>query len=453
VRNRLLRTDSFRHAAIYAGLFVGSMAILVAVVFVIVDQAFKDNLLRETDDDLTSIRTAYVTAKPDRQEHEAKEMVEDRLLAPDADDFYLLERNRHRIAGNLPAMPQKTGMLYLRLADSGTGDGGHRILGRGERLSKEDYAFVGQDLYEAGRTERRVLWAFGIVLLSSLVLASMGGLLLSRGFLRRVDAITDTCRSIMTGRLDDRIALTGRDNELERLGEAINAMLDRIQTLLDSLRQVSTDIAHDLRTPLSHLRYRLERARIQATTTADYEAAVEGAIAECDQMLSIFTALLRIAQIEAGARRREFREVDLSDLIRRARDLYQPVMDDSHHPFGVDAGETATVRGDAQLLLQLISNLLENAIRHTPDGTPVHLDGRMVDGRPTLTICDRGAGVPENERRNVVRRFYRQEQSRTTPGSGLGLSLVSAIADLHEATLSLNDNHPGLRVIVTFPSA
>jgi signal transduction histidine kinase len=452
VRIRLLQTDSFRHAAIYAVLFVGSMAILVAIVYAILDNAFKENLLRENNDSLASIRTAYLTASRGREEHEAKEMVEDRLLAPDTDDVYLLERGQKRLAGNLPPMPHTTGVIYVPFPNRfGKNGSEHLILGRGERLSKDVYAFVGQDLYAARQAERRVLWTFGLVLLASLVLASASGLLLSRGFLRRVDSITDTCRSIMAGRLQDRIRLTGRDNELERLGAAINAMLDRIEALMESLRQVSTDIAHDLRTPLTHLRHRLEHARTHATATAEYATAVDGAIAECDELLSVFTALLRIAQIEAGARRQEFTDVSLPQLIRRAADMYKPVMDDSDHPFEVDAGEKSEIRGDPQLLLQMISNLLENAIRHTPGGTLVKLASGKQDGCPAVIIADTGGGIPEDERENVRRRFYRREQSRTTTGSGLGLSLVTAIADLHDATLTLGDNMPGLQVVVTFP--
>jgi len=254
----------------------------------------------------------------------------------------------------------------------------------------------------------------------------------------------------MMGRLGDRIPTEGRQNELERLGSAINAMLDRNQTLMESLKQVSTDIAHDLRTPLTHLRHRLERARSDAVTTEDYAGAVEAAIADCDQLLTIFTALLRIAQIEAGARRAEFREVALDELVERVRDIYKPVMDDTRHPLEVRAGAHMPVRGDPQLLMQLISNLLENAIHHTPEGTPTVLESGIQDGRPFLAVADRGPGIPQADRANVLKRFFRREQSRTTPGSGLGLSLVAAIADVHNATLELADNNPGLRAVVTF---
>jgi len=451
VQIRLIDTDSFRHAAVYTLLFVGSMAVLITVVYFILDHSYKANLLREISDDLTSIRTAYAVAKHGREEHEAKEMIDDRMLAPDSDDVYLLERGSVKLAGNLPAMAPRSGLFYLPFPATFAGKtAGHVILGRGEALSKDDYVFVGEDLYEVNRTEHGVLYAFGLVLLASLLLASASGLVLSRSFLRRVDAITDTCTAIMAGRLGHRIPTVGRNNELERLSDVINAMLDRNQTLMESLRQVSTDIAHDLRTPLTHLRHRLERARNDAVTTEDYAGAVDAAITDCDQLLAIFTALLRIAQIEAGARRSEFRDVALEELVARVRDIYRPVMDDSRHPLEVRVGRQARVRGDTHLLTQLISNLLENAIHHTPDGTPVILECGVEDDRPFLAVADRGPGIPQCDRANVLKRFFRREQSRTTPGSGLGLSLVAAIADVHNATLELADNNPGLRVVLTF---
>jgi signal transduction histidine kinase len=191
--------------------------------------------------------------------------------------------------------------------------GGKRlVMGRGLMLSDRIFAFVGRDLHQVRETETGILYAFGLVLFVSLILASISGLLLSRTFLRRVDAITATCNGIMAGRLSERIPDSGKVTEFERLGQAINAMLDRIQILMDSLRQVSTDIAHDLRTPLTHMRHRLERARNEAESPQDYAAAVDGAVAECDKLLGMFTALLRIAQIEAGARRAEWKQYAIS---------------------------------------------------------------------------------------------------------------------------------------------
>jgi signal transduction histidine kinase len=437
-------------------LFVGSMLVLSALIYLIVAHAFEADLLRNSDDDLAAIHRAYDArkiTKPTKAVHEAKEMIDDRLLATDAADVFLLQKGLHeRIAGNLPVMAPRVGVSRFPLPSAERGSAPRIILGRGEYLAGDLYAFVGRDLAGAKTAEAAVLRTFGLVLLASLLMAFAGGLLLSRSFLRRIDAITDTCRSIMAGRLDDRVLVRGERNELDRLAATINEMLDRIGMLMESLRQVSNDIAHDLRTPLAHLRYRLERARAEAVSADDYAAPVEAAIADADKLLAMFAALLRIAQIEAGARRAGIEEVQLDSLLARAGDLYKPVMDDTGHPFEMRLQPCAAVRGDPQLLLQLLANLLDNAVHHTPSGAQIALIAEMNGISPTIVVSDTGRGISPVDREKVFRRFFRCEQSRTTPGSGLGLSLVSAIADLHGAEISLLDNRPGLRVVVSFPS-
>lgn len=456
VRIRIFRSESFRLAAIYVGLFVGSMIVLIALVYFIVAHAFEVDLLRGSDDDLAAIRTAYVTThakRPSKAVHEATEMIEDRLLATDNADVFLLQKGLHtRITGNLPIMAPKSGILRfpdpLPVRDGGE----HVILGRGEFLAPDLYAFVGRDVYAAKAAEMEVLRTFGWVLFASLVIASASGLLLSQSFLRRVDAITDTCRAIMAGRLGDRIPVRGTRNELDQLSTTINAMLDRIGALMESLRQVSNDIAHDLRTPLAHLRYRLEQARADAKCADDYTAAIDAAIADSDKLLAMFAALLRIAQIEAGARHAGFEDVEPALLLARAGDLYKPVMDDAGHPFDVRTSPCRAIRGDPQLLLQLLANLLDNAVHHTPAGARVSLSAEMDGERPSFVIADEGPGIPAEDRQKVFRRFFRREQSRTTPGSGLGLALVAAIGELHGARIALHDNDPGLCIRVSFPA-
>ena len=232
VRNRLFYTESLRHTAIYAALFAGSMVVLIAVVYLILDNSFKANLMREVDDDLTSIRTAYSTAKKGREVHEAEEMITDRLLAPDVEDIFLLQRGAVRLAGNVPPMAVRIGAFSVQLpaVETRGPTGGKRlVMGRGLMLSDRIFAFVGRDLHQVRETETGILYAFGLVLFVSLILASISGLLLSRTFLRRVDAITATCNGIMAGRLSERITDSGKVTEFELLGQAINAILDRIQ--------------------------------------------------------------------------------------------------------------------------------------------------------------------------------------------------------------------------------
>jgi signal transduction histidine kinase len=254
----------------------------------------------------------------------------------------------------------------------------------------------------------------------------------------------------MRGNLARRIALRGTSDEFDRLSANLNEMLDRIQMLMDGLRQVSNDIAHDLRTPLTRLRQRLELARTKATTVADFETAVDKAIAETDEILDTFGALLRIAQIEAGTRRAAFTDVDLSGVCQTIVETYAAVAEDHQHALESRIAEGVTVQGDRQLLTQMIANIVENALRHTPDGTRIELELAGLPAAPVCTIRDNGPGIPEPERQKVFRRFYRLDSSRATPGSGLGLSLVAAVAELHRIAVEIGDGQPGLKVTLRF---
>jgi len=450
VRARLFQTEAFRLAVIYAGLFLGSMAFLILVIYLIVSHALEANLLRASTDDLAAIQRAYQGGeRKNKALHEAKEMVDDRLLASDADDLFLIQQGTRKLAGNLPVMVPLMGTQRLRYGSSD----GHMLLGQGMFLGAGIYAFVGRDLHTASQAERDVLAAFALVFMASLLLAGGGGLLLSRSFVHKIDAITATCRSIMAGRLNDRIPAKKSRNELDLLAGSINAMLDRIGVLMESLRQVSNDIAHDLRTPLAHLRYRLESVRADARNTEDYATTVDAAIADCDQLLSMFGALLRIAQIEAGARQAGMQELKLDEVLQKVVGLYEPMMDDTGHPFEASFARQLPLRGDPQLLFQLFANLLDNAIRHTPKGARIRLMAGGQPGCANVVIADEGPGIPEEDRQKVFRRFFRRDQSRATAGSGLGLSLAAAIADLHGAQIELLDNSPGLRAVVKFSTS
>jgi signal transduction histidine kinase len=227
-------------------------------------------------------------------------------------------------------------------------------------------------------------------------------------------------------------------------------MLDRIAGLMENLRQVSNDIAHDLRTPLSRLRQDLEEAQKRDLTAADLKRVIESAVTEADVLLETFSALLRIAQIEAGARRSAFRPVDLSEVMRTVADAYAPAIEESGRALRTEIADGVQVDGDRGLLSQLFVNLVENALHHTPAGTAITL---RLTPRPVgavAEVADSGSGIPVDERARVFRRFYRLERSRTTPGSGLGLSTVAAIVELHHAAIELLDSEPGLRVVIRF---
>jgi signal transduction histidine kinase len=227
-------------------------------------------------------------------------------------------------------------------------------------------------------------------------------------------------------------------------------MLDRIQMLMESLKRVSDDIAHDLRTPLSRLRHRLESVR-SSEQAGGHGVVIEHAIAEVDGILDTFTALLRIAQIESGTRRAAFAQVDLTQVLATVAETYTAVAEEHGHRMRSAIGSGAAIHGDRDLILQMVANLVENAIQHVPRGGVITLGLRDESGGPVLCVRDTGAGIPRSERERVFRRFFRLEQHRTTPGNGLGLALVKAVVDLHGASIDLGENNPGLCVTVRFP--
>jgi signal transduction histidine kinase len=262
------------------------------------------------------------------------------------------------------------------------------------------------------------------------------------------------CRAIMDGDLKARIPLRGTHDELDRLAGTINEMLDRIGALMENLRQVTNDIAHDLRTPVSHLRQRLERARDESRETKEYAEALDTAIEKTDEILQLFASLLRIAQIEGGARRSGFTPIALASLLTHVRDMFGAVAETAGHHLELTLDGDATIRGDRALLIQMLSNLIENAILHTPSGTDISLALSSREGKTVVTVSDDGPGVPADEQAKLFQRFYRREASRTLPGYGLGLSLVAAIAELHGAKIAIaSRDTQGLSVAIIFPPA
>jgi signal transduction histidine kinase len=443
--NRLLRAESFRLAAVFALLFLVFAGVLMSSVYWIVAHAQRRALLDAVNADIGTIQSG------NRGEGipEAVEVIQQRLGPPARagsarpEAFILLEDAAgRRMAGNLPPLPRTLGLAQIGPDAQGAYP---RLLGKGVILGDTAYLFVARDTHTIAVAQAHLLQAFSWITLAAVAMALFGGVLSSLRYMQRIDAITRTCNAIMEGRYGERIALGGSGDELDRLGNAINRMLDRITVLMENLRQVSNDIAHDLRTPLTRLRSRLEHA--QGAPTAEACALeIARAIADADQALAIFAALLRIAQIEADVPSRAMTDYSLSDQLHRLIELYAPVAEDTGHPLTAEIAGDVRVRGDQELLMQLCVNLLENALRHSPRGTAVQLRLDRMGAKARVSISDQGPGIAESERENVLRRFYRLSSSRSTPGTGLGLALVSAIAQRHEAELRLLDNHPGLRV-------
>jgi len=450
---RVFKTESFRSAALFATLFLILSWVLLGVVYWIVNNTQTAALVEEIDADISTIKNGY------RGEGlpEAIEVIHQRLgsgkySGEDLPGGYILIRDEAsgRFEGNLQLTEFRLGLFSLPAPPRKQKHHPVTVLGRGVYIADGIYLFVGRDTSHIRATRVRIIKAFAWIEGVSIVLAGLGGIFFSVQFMRRIDAITRTCQSIVAGKFTDRIPLRGSGDELDTLSVAINNMLDRISTLLDNLRQVSSDVAHDLRTPLTHLRNRLEEARQKSVTTDDYAAVISHAIDDTDHLLVIFSALLRISQIESGSRLAAFSTLSLTDILERIHDMYGPVAEDEHHVLQRDIQRDVRIRGDGELLTQMFSNLIENAIRHTPSGTRILIRLAVSGNIVTASVEDNGPGIPLGEYDKVFRRFYRLTSSRSTPGYGLGLALVAAIANLHNAKIELSDNHPGLRCVISF---
>jgi len=327
------------------------------------------------------------------------------------------------------------------------------VRARGYQLARGEYLLVGQDTSVLRQMRIVIARAFGIGLLITFLLAIPCGAIISRTALKRVEVVSRTARAIMEGDLSNRVPTRGTEDEFDELAGSVNAMLDRIEELMSTITQATNDIAHDLRTPLTRLRQRLEYARRRGTTVEELQDALEHSIAQTDSILETFGALLRIAQIGASGPGAAKGVVNVSKLLTGIVDDFAPAAEDRGQRLISEVEPGINLPGDPELLTQLVVNLVDNAIRHTPAGARISVNARSVAGNLELQVADTGPGIPESEWNKVLRPFYRLETSRTTEGSGLGLSLVAAIAQRHAAKLVFADNRPGLRVSVLFPAA
>lgn len=441
---RFLRTEGFRLSALYAGIFSLSILALGAFVLVITNQALRDQIVQFSSNDIAAVRNGYSVEGV----REAREVVHQLMAGPVSSDFYLLQQDGKAIAGNMPAMAARIGTVDI---PSSPATGNHDVLGVGAFLAPGLYVFTGSDTARLHQVQTHILHVLLGLFAAAMLVAIAGGTLVSWSFLRRTDAMARACREIMDGDLSLRIPVRGTKDQLDRLAEAINEMLSRITQLMDNLAQVSNDIAHDLRTPVTHLRHRLERARTDCRTPQEHAAALEAAIAKADEILGLFAALLRIAQIEGGERRAAFTNVDLGALLEQMREMFDPVAEEAGHALRLAASPSLVVRGDRQLLTQLFSNLIENAIVHTPAGTHITLSLHAAQGQAIAAVSDDGPGVPVEEHQRLFRRLYRREASRTQPGHGLGLSLAAAVAELHNARIQIVREGTGMTVQISFP--
>jgi signal transduction histidine kinase len=444
---RVFRTATFRLVALYVAVFAASVAVLGIILFWVAGIALEHQLNRHVEREMARLRASFHSAGLDgllRTIRERDNWRQAKRLV-----YLVVDGNNNRLAGTMSAAPAGPGWSELKFEEP-SGEVGHlRVLAA--KLDGGALLAVGKSTEPLDENKTAILnasaAAFGAVLLVGIV----GGFALSMLFLSRVETITRTAEAIIAGDLSQRIPTRGTGDDFDRLALTLNRMLDRIADLIDSLKQVSSDVAHDLRTPLSRLRQELEVAQRHLASPTQHKAVLESAIANVDEILATFSALLRIAQIGAGTRRAGFRELDLSSIFTTVVEAFGPAAEDASKSMRDEIVPNIRISGDRELLVQLLANLVENAIRHTPDGTRIEvLLGREGD-RTIGCVADNGPGVPAGETERIFRRFYRLEQSRSSPGSGLGLSMAAAISELHGIKLEARDNCPGLRMILNFP--
>lgn len=377
--------------------------------------------------------------------------------------YLVLDPAGRVLAGNLDARPpvkadanQWIDFVYSRRTLNGSELKSARA--RVFLLAEGFYLLVGRDVQERREIENLITGALIWAIVLTVALGLVGGLFMSRNMLARVDAINRSSRDIMQGDLSQRLPISGTRDELDELAGNLNAMLDQIEALMTGMRQVTDNIAHDLRSPLNRLRNRLEVTLMQQSSSDEYRHALERTIAEADSLLSTFNALLMIARAEAGSLRETMTAVDAGAIVADAAELYEPVAEESGFRIEVEAAPDLQVRGNRELLAQVVVNLIDNALKHgkpgSPDVEPVITVSASEgpEGQVLLSVADRGPGIPAHERGRVFERFVRLEASRNTPGSGLGLSLVAAVARLHGGQVRLEDNAPGLKVVLALPA-
>jgi len=450
---RLVRTVTFKLALLQAGLFAASAAVLFAAVYWTLSGYARAQIR-------TAIAAELATLVEERRTDGLSELVTDierrtRERGPQGFSYSLRAGDGRLLAGTLDAAGAEPGWYDLSAPTHALGvpdDEPHRIEALLQALPSGEFIAVGRDVRDVDDVKEQLIQSFGLAAGITMLLAILSGVLTSLGALRRVEAMNMITRGIMEGNLDRRVPTHGTGDEFDRLASNTNAMLDRIQLLMEGLRQVSNDIAHDLRTPLTHLRQRLEATRQGPRTIEAYETAIEAASGDADAILRVFASLLRIAQVEAGTRRSGFTHLDLSALFSAIAEVYGPVAEDAGQRMSTEIEPGIPLLGDRDLLTQMLANLVENAIHHAGLGAGIALRLRRDGAELRGTVCDTGPGIPPEHRERVLGRFVRLDPSRPGEGNGLGLALVKAVADLHGIRIGLADAGPGLAATLHFPA-
>lgn len=454
----LIRRTSFRIAALFAGLFSLTIVVIFTVLYVLISSDLVHDLKEHVDETRGALAAVSDGGGPAAMQQMISRQA---AVAQSEEDIYLLtDAHGAYLAGNVSSMTYFNGWKTipwsdLRLVGEWSAPvTSTAVVGRWTDL-KDQRLFVADGDGDMRHAQEIVLDGLIWGLVMSAVSAFVGALLLGFSAQRRVGAMEVALGAVARGELGVRVPRSSTGDDLDHVAELMNDTLNRLQALISSLKQVSTDVAHDLKTPLGRVRQRLELLASRPASADAYRGAVNETIGDLDGIIETFEALLRIAEIEGGARRARFADIDLAAVLSTVHEALEPVSEDAGRQIAlrIDRPEPAIVRGDRELLFQLFTNLAENAIRHCPQGSRIEIALRSEAEKLIATVTDDGPGIPADEREKVFERLYRLEKSRTTPGSGLGLSLAAAIAESHNAKIALGDNNPGLAVSVTFDRA
>ena len=459
-RLRPFRTTAFKLSAIFLAVFAIFAAFLIGYIARNTTAILQSQMREAVDAELRGMAGQYERGGIER----LARFIALRSRQPGASLYFVTDPAGNKIAGNVESVPARVLnqgdpspqiVPYSRLDEEGAGSN-YAALVRVIRLPDDFRLLVGRDMSEiedvVSVVRRALILTVGLMI--ALGLASW--FFVSRRVLKRIDSIAETSRQIMAGDLSGRLEVTGTGDEFDRLADSLNTMLMRIEQLMLGLKQVSDNIAHDLKTPLTRMRNRIESALARGAGEVDYRETLQATIEEADHLIRTFNALLMIARVEAGSPNAEFGLFDASELARDVFELYEPVAEQAGVDLKLDAARPVMVHANRELISQALANLIDNAIKHADESSErprVMISVDYEAGVATLSVSDNGAGIAEADRGRVTERFVRLEESRSKPGAGLGLSLVSAVAQLHGGDLVLRDNRPGLAAVLQVPAS
>ena len=452
---KTLASSTFRLALIAIGTFGVIVSGILSYVYLSTSSYVRSRSDRAITTECSNLLSAY--EQTDREGLAA--LIRQRIAdgSPAENVYLLVDPSLAPVAGTLREWPSTiatdAGWAEFRSPATSGETAQPLIRAMVERLPNGDRLLVGRDIGDLDSFARHIKVAVFFCVALIFVLAGVASILITRRTVGRIESINATSRAIMLSGLDRRIPLRGSHDEWDRVAENLNLMLDRIEVLMSEVRQVSDNVAHDLRTPLTRMRGRLEKAYHSPRTGENDQVLIGDTIADLDAVLRIFASLTRIAQIEAQTRKQAFCKVDLVEIVGKVVELYDAAAEQDGTSLAV-AGEGQVIAvGDPDLIFDAIANLVDNAIKHGRAGGNIVVASEIIGGSPVVSIADDGPGIPADERGHVFKRFYRLEGSRFTPGNGLGLSLVAAVARLHGGRVEMFDNSPGLTLRLWFSAS